>query len=104
MKKQVYRGLAVLAVTSTVLTGCSLIGDLEYTLDKDPVEMHGDSVRVSISMVVPEKGLNKKATAEIVPMLGSKAFKPITIQGEKATGNGQYRCDCIFSRFRKCRT
>ena len=89
MKKQVYRGLAVLAVTSTVLTGCSLIGDLEYTLDKDPVEMHGDSVRVSISMVVPEKGLNKKATAEIVPMLGSKAFKPITIQGEKATGNGQ---------------
>ena len=48
MKKQVYRGLAVLAVTSTVLTGCSLIGDLEYTLDKDPVEMHGDSVRVSI--------------------------------------------------------
>lgn len=89
MKKQVYKSLAVLTVTTSVLTSCSLIGDLNYTLDKDPVEMHGDSVRVNISLVVPEKGLNKKASAEIVPMLGSKAFKPITIQGEKATGNGQ---------------
>ena len=89
MKKEIYRGLAVLAVTSTVLTGCSLIGDLEYTLDQDPVQMHGDSVRVNISVVIPEKGLNKKASAEIIPMLGSKAFKPISIQGEKATGNGQ---------------
>lgn len=89
MKKQVYKSLAVLTITTSVLTSCSLIGDLNYTLDNDPVQMHGDSVRVSISLVVPEKGLNKKASAEIIPMLGSKAFKPITIQGEKATGNGQ---------------
>ncbi len=89
MKKQVYRSLAAAVLTSSMLASCSLIGDLDYTLDPDPVEMHGDSVRVSISVVVPEKGLNKKASAEIIPMLGSKAFKPITIQGEKATGNGQ---------------
>ncbi|MDX1351094.1 MAG: tetratricopeptide repeat protein [Putridiphycobacter sp.] len=89
MKKEFYKSLTVVTIASSVLTGCSLIGDLEYTLDKDPVEMHGDSVRVSISVVVPEKGLNKKASAEIVPMLGSKAFKPLSIQGEKATGNGQ---------------
>ncbi|MFK8045241.1 MAG: tetratricopeptide repeat protein [Crocinitomicaceae bacterium] len=89
MKKQVFKGLAAVTVLSSVLTGCSLIGDLNYTLDKDPVEMHGDSVRINISLVVPEKGLNKKASAEIIPMLGSKAFQPISIQGEKATGNGQ---------------
>ena len=89
MKKQVYKSLAAVVLTSSMLAGCALIGDLDYTLDPDPVEMHGDSIAVSISVVVPEKGLNKKASAEIIPMLGSKAFKPITIQGEKATGNGQ---------------
>jgi len=89
MKRQGYKGLAAFALAATMLTGCKLIGDVEYTLDKDPVEMHGDSIRVSITVKVPEKGLNKKAVAEITPMLGSKAFKTITIQGEKATGNGQ---------------
>ena len=89
MKKQGYKGLAALAITSVVLTGCKIIGDVEYTLDQDPAELHGDSVTVSITVKVPEKGLNKKASAEITPMLGTKAFKTITIQGEKATGNGQ---------------
>ncbi len=89
MKKQGYKGLAALTIATIALTGCKLIGDVEYELDQDPVQMHGDSVRVSISVQVPEKGLNKKASAEITPMLGTKAFKTLTIQGEKATGNGQ---------------
>jgi len=89
MKRQSYKGLAAFTVATALLTGCKLIGDVEYTLDKDPVEMHGDSIRVSITVKVPEKGLNKKAVAEITPMLGGKAFKTITIQGQKATGNGQ---------------
>jgi len=89
MKKQGYKGLAALAITAVALTGCKLIGEIEYTVEQDPVQMHGDSVRVSITATVPEKGLNKKASAEITPMLGNKAFKTITIQGEKATGNGQ---------------
>lgn len=89
MKRQSYKGIAAFTVATALLTGCKLIGDVEYTLDKDPVEMHGDSVKVSITVKVPEKGLNKKAVAVITPMLGDKAFQPITIQGEKATGNGQ---------------
>ncbi len=89
MKRQSYKGLAAFTVATALLTGCKLIGDVEYTLDKDPVEMHGDSVRVNITVKVPEKGLNKKAVAVITPMLGDKAFQPITIQGQKATGNGQ---------------
>jgi tetratricopeptide (TPR) repeat protein len=88
MKKQGYVGLAAFAFTASMLTGCK-IGDLDYTLDKDPVEMHGDSVRVSITVKVPEKGMPKKVIAEITPMLGDKAFKTIIIQGEKATGNGK---------------
>ncbi|NOQ71840.1 MAG: hypothetical protein GQ574_07560 [Crocinitomix sp.] len=89
MKKQSYRGLAAIVVATAMLTGCKLIGDLEYTVQQDPVEMHGDSVAVTISVKIPEKGLNKKASAEITPKLGDKAFKTITVQGEKATGNGQ---------------
>lgn len=89
MKKQSYRGLAAITVATAMLTGCKLIGDVEYKVQQDPVEMHGDSVRVNVSVKFPEKGLNKKASAEITPKLGDKAFKTITVQGEKATGNGQ---------------
>ena len=89
MKKQSYRGLAGITLTTAILTGCKLIGGVEYTVQQDPVEMHGDSVRVNVTVKFPEKGLNKKASAEIVPKLGDKSFKTVTVQGEKATGNGQ---------------
>lgn len=89
MKKQSYKGLAAIAVVGAMLTGCKLIGDVEYTVQQDPVQMHGDSVKVSVTVKFPEKGLKKKASAEIVPKLGDKSFKTITVQGEKATGNGQ---------------
>ncbi|MBK7130462.1 MAG: hypothetical protein IPM74_10020 [Crocinitomicaceae bacterium] len=89
MKKQSYKGLAAIAVVGAMLTGCKLIGDVEYTVQQDPVQMHGDSVKVSVTVKFPEKGLKKKAIAEITPQLGNSSFKTITVQGEKATGNGQ---------------
>jgi len=89
MKKQSYKVLAAIAIVAAMLTGCKLIGPIEYEVQQDPVEMHGDSVKVMVTVKVPEKGLHKKATAEITPKLGSRAFKTITIKGEKATGNGQ---------------
>jgi tetratricopeptide (TPR) repeat protein len=89
MKKQSYRGLAAIALVGAMLTGCKLIGDVEYTVQQDPVQMHGDSVKVSVTVKFPEKGLKKKASAEITPKLGDASFKTITVQGEKATGNGQ---------------
>lgn len=88
MKKQSYKSLAAVAVTAMALTGCKLIGDLEYTVTPDPVEMHGDSVKVSVTVKVPPKGLHKKASAEITPKLGNMTFKTVYMQGEKATGNG----------------
>ncbi len=88
MKKQTVKVLTFLAVSGTVFTGCDLLKDLDYTVTPDPLEMHGDSVRVKVDVVFPEKGINKKAYAEITPMLGTHALKPIRVQGEKATGNG----------------
>lgn len=50
--------------------------------------MHADSVRVKVEVMFPEKGIKKKASAEITPMLGTTALKTVTVQGEKVSGNG----------------
>ena len=89
MKKQTIKVLALLAVAGSMATGCQLLKDVEYEATPNPLEMHGDSVRVSVEITFPEKGIKKKAAAEITPMLGSTALKPIRVQGEKATGNGE---------------
>jgi Flp pilus assembly protein TadD/outer membrane protein OmpA-like peptidoglycan-associated protein len=88
MKKQTLLGYAFLAVTGSLLTSCDLLKDLKYDVKPCPLEMHGDSVRVKVDVTFPNKGINKKASAEIQPMLGNTALKPVTVQGEKATGNG----------------
>ncbi|NVK65471.1 MAG: hypothetical protein HWE22_12845 [Flavobacteriales bacterium] len=88
MKKQSIRVLALAAVAGTTVSSCTLLKDLEYEVTPCPLEMHGDSVQVTVDITFPEKSLNKKASAEITPMLGETALKPVTFQGEKATGNG----------------
>lgn len=88
MKKQSIKVIALLAVVGTMATGCDLLKDLEYTVTPNPLEMHGDSVRVKVDVVFPEKGIKKKAAVEITPMLGTTALKTVRVQGEKATGNG----------------
>ena len=88
MKKQSIKGLALIVGAGSLFTSCDQLKGLTYTVTPNPLEMHGDSVRVKVDMTLPEKGIKKKAKAEITPMLGSTALKSITIQGEKATGNG----------------
>jgi outer membrane protein OmpA-like peptidoglycan-associated protein len=82
------KGLAFIAVTGALVTSCDLLKDLDYKVTPNPLEMHGDSVRVRVDVTFPEKGIKKKAKAEITPMLGSTALKTVTVLGEKATGNG----------------
>ncbi|MCF8415918.1 MAG: hypothetical protein K9G40_06720 [Crocinitomicaceae bacterium] len=88
MKKQNIKGLAFIAVAGALVTSCDLLKDLQYKVTPNPLEVHGDSVHVQVDVTLPEKGIKKKASAEITPMLGNTALKTITIQGEKATGNG----------------
>ncbi len=88
MRKQSIKGLAFFAVAGSLLTSCDLMKDLKYTVTPSPLEMHGDSVRVKVDVTFPEKGIKKKASAEIIPMLGGVALKPVTVLGEKAVGNG----------------
>lgn len=89
MKKQGIKSLAIVAAAGLMTTGCDLLKDLDYVVTPDPLEMHGDSVKVKVDIKFPEKGIRKKAYAEITPAIGDHALKPITVVGEKATANGK---------------
>lgn len=88
MKKQSIKGLAFIAVAGSLVTSCDLMKDLDYKITPNPLEMHGDSVRIKAEVTFPEKGIKKKASAEITPTFGGVALKPFSVLGEKATGNG----------------
>ena len=88
MKKQTIKGLAFIVAAGSMATSCDLLKDLQYEVTPKTLEMHGDSVRVSVDVNFPVKGIRKKVSAEITPLLGTTALKTITFQGEKATGNG----------------
>ena len=77
-----------MALAGSLMTSCDLLKDLDYTVTPSPLEMHGDSVRIKVDVQFSAKGIRKKVSAEIQPMLGETALKAITVQGEKATGNG----------------
>jgi len=84
-----------------ILTGCDGLGkmlkkqkDIQYTVSPNPVEMHGDSVQFSVNGKFNPKLFAKKVSLTITPVMkysggGEKAFKPVTLVGEKATGSGQ---------------
>jgi len=88
MKKNNVKVLTLIALAGSMATGCQLLKDVDYTVTPDPLEMHGDSVRVKVDVIFPEKALNKKAIVDINPTVGDIALKPVRVQGEKATGNG----------------
>ena len=88
MKKQGIKGLAIVAAAGLIATSCDLVKDVDYVVVPSPLEMHGDSVKVRIDISVGEKGINKKAYAEIIPMLGTHPLKAVTLVGENATSNG----------------
>lgn len=93
-KKQIFGFSLASLAAAVVIQGCTLVKDIEYTVDPNPVEMHGDTVTLNIKGKFVEKGLHKKAIVEVTPVIiGSdgqeKAFKTETFQGPKAAGNGK---------------
>jgi len=88
MRKQTFKGLAFIAIASSLLSSCDLLKDIEYKVTPNPLEMHGDSVKISVSGSLPVKGIKKKVKVDITPMLGSTELESFTIQGEKVSGNG----------------
>ena len=88
MKNHSIKSIATLTIAGSLVASCNLLKDLNYTVTPSPLEMHGDSVLVKVDVTFPTKGIKKKASVEITPMLGNTALNSVTVLGEKATGNG----------------
>jgi len=100
MKNRSLQTLGLALITVIGFTACSGLGKLVKNADKitykvtpDPMEMHGDSIVVSISGTYPAKVFPKKATVTTIPVIkyngGEKTLKPVVLIGEKVEGSGQ---------------
>jgi len=65
---------------------------VKYETAPNPLETHGQKIKVTIKGSIPEKYFHKKAKIVFTPVLkyegGSKTLKSITLKGEKAEGDG----------------
>jgi len=100
MKNRSLQTLGLALIAAIGFTACDGLGKLvknankiTYTVTPNPLEMHGDSIIVSINGTYPAKIFPKKATVTTIPVIkyngGEKALKPVVLIGEKVEGNGQ---------------
>lgn len=91
--------LLLLPVTVAVTPGCGIkkmiknAGTISYEVKPNPLEMHGDTIRVAVDGNFPPKYFHKKANLEVTPVLkyngGEKVLKSITLRGDKVEGAGE---------------
>jgi outer membrane protein OmpA-like peptidoglycan-associated protein len=98
MKKNSFYVIAAV-MTMVILGSCNglkkmekYIEELGATATPNPLEVHGDSVEITISGKFPPKYFAKKASVEATPVLvyggGETKYKMQGYQGEQAAGNG----------------
>ena len=83
MKFRTFKIFFALSLFSLLITACDALKDLDFVVTPKPLEMHGDSVAIQVTVKVPEKGIKKKIVAELSPMYGELALDPIRLNGEK---------------------
>jgi len=92
--------MSVALGAAVLLPSCDGLGkmikkqnQISYEVKPNPLEMHGDSVSVTVSGKYPPKLFAKKAVVTVTPIItyngGEVALKPVTLVGEKAQGSGQ---------------
>lgn len=100
MKNRTLQTLGLAFIATIGLTACDGLAKLVKNADKitykvtpDPMEMHGDSISISINGTYPAKIFPKKAVVTTIPVIkyngGEKALKPVVLIGEKVEGTGQ---------------
>ena len=100
MKKGFSSVVVALTAVTLLFQGCAGLGsmqkhmeELNFKVEPSPLEVHGDSVKVTITGKFPEKYFAKSVSAEATPAIvwngGEAAFKVKEFKGEKATGNGE---------------
>ncbi|MBK6833587.1 MAG: hypothetical protein IPG89_04650 [Bacteroidetes bacterium] len=99
MQTNTLKVLSLALGTSVLFTACDGLGKMikkqdliTYEVTPKPLEMHGDSVAVSVSGKYPAKLFAKKAVVTVTPVIkyngGEKKLKPVVLVGEKATASG----------------
>ncbi len=99
MKKKGSYAVVIAVLSVLIITGCGglkkmdkYIQELGAKAEPNPLEVHGDSVAITISGKFPPKYFAKKAIVEATPVLkndggGETNFKMKGYQGEQAAGN-----------------
>ena len=99
MKKGFSSVVVALTAVTLLFQGCAGLGsmkkhmeELNFKVEPSPLEVHGDSVKVTISGKFPEKYFAKAVSAQATPAIvwngGEATYKVQEFKGEKATGNG----------------
>ncbi len=99
MKNQDAKLLALAVVTSTAFIACNPLSkmvkrqsEVNYELTPNPVEMHGDSIAISLSGSFPTKYFNTKVSAVVTPVIvyggQSTEFAPLKLKGEASEEEG----------------
>ena len=99
MKKQNLRSYALIAVAAAITLACNPLNNMTkraeevtYSVTPDPLEMHADSIEISISGAIPPKFFNKKVSVDITPVLNYQdqeaSFEKITLVGEDSEVDG----------------
>lgn len=99
MKNQNMKLTAIAVVTATAFIACNPLnkmvkrqGEVNYELTPNPVEMHGDSIAISLSGSFPEKYFHKKVSATVTPVIvygeNSENFDVLKLKGEDSEAEG----------------
>ena len=99
MKKGFSSVVVALTAVTLLFQGCAGLGsmqkhmeELNFKVEPSPLEVHGDSVKVTITGKFPEKYFAKSVSAQATPAIvwngGEATYKVQEFKGEKATGNG----------------
>jgi Flp pilus assembly protein TadD len=89
MKKNLLQRFSLVAAASLALVGCKSTdwSKVTYVVTPSPLEMHGDTVAITVKGHIPEKAYGPKNTVVLMPAIkwngGEKALKTITFDGEK---------------------
>ena len=102
MKKLSLKSIAIAAIAVTSLMACNPLNkmskyaeNIKYNVVPNPLEVHADSVEVSISAKFPPNFFHKLATMSAKPVLKNsdgevvKEFKELKMIGVEADGDGQ---------------
>lgn len=89
MKNQHVKGVSFVVAAALALASCKSTdwSKVQHEVTPNPLEMHGDSVAVTVKVTVPAKIYKPKNTITFTPTLkysgGEKALKAVTFEGEK---------------------